>query len=523
MQKNSGAIKQTGFIGSAENFLTLLDIPGDRILVVGNALTYWQRIFPDTRYLENFSFFFTKGQTFDLILYHSGTALFRSNLRSDLRILKNLIAPHGKILYFAENFYSPFIVKNIIKNKDLSGIKRLCRLPPSFHRFLEKASMPVVKIFDGLPAYDAPDELVIPGSKFLEIPIHANGLYRMAGRLNQYHLIANGRIYLISNHTLENSDIVQAIKRHIQAYLKAISCSCSVERLDIRSRGNLVIFTTEKNSCRSFISRLVSEPNARKIVRRNHQFLKILHSLPDIPSAVKKKFPEPIGELETVSNSLFTETIINGQLAWKANQESLREKIFDEASRFIGNLQISTQRSVLIVEDIIKNLFHDDIESIKKYNNELSNIMLDFVNQICNILAGSVFYLTISHGDYGYGNIMVNRYSGNLTGVIDWDTGRIEDFPGIDYLNLLIQKNRSDRGKSIEESFIDIFEKIIDTGNLDGKGFYAKNFGIIGKRAKIIFLACLIRFISRSTQYPNIYYSYQKDYITICNYLKKYN
>jgi len=244
--------------------------------------------------------------------------------------------------------------------------------------------------------------------------------------------------------------------------------------------------------------------------------------MPNIPKTLKMKLPKPIGELETNTKSLFTETLVNGRLAWKVNQKPLRGKIFDEATRFIGNLQIYTQRSVIIVEDIIKNLFEDDIESIKVYNTELSDIILNYVNKIYEVLAGSFFVLTVSHGDYGYGNIMVNQDSGNLTGVIDWDTGRIEDLPGIDYVNLLIQKNRTERGMSIEESFIDIFKKIWGTEKLDDKDFYAKNFGIVGNRAKIIFLACLVRFISRSAQYPSIFFSGQKDYINVCNYLKQF-
>jgi len=245
----------------------------------------------------------------------------------------------------------------------------------------------------------------------------------------------------------------------------------------------------------------------------------MLHKSPNLSAAMKKKLPQPIGEEENAAHSIFTETLIDGRLAWKVNQKSLRKKIFDEAESFIFDLQLSFRQSVVFSEQKIQELFHGDIEIIDTHNPIFKQIFLCLIQNICYELANDSFYMTVSHGDYGYGNILVHPSSGSLSGVIDWDTGRMEDLPGIDYLNFIVQKKRIEFGLSIEKSFIDTFEEIKRTGNIDDKNFYANEFNITGKRIKIIFFACLVRFISRAAQYPDVFYKDQQNYINLFNYL----
>jgi len=507
----------------ADNFLALLGISGARTLVVGIPMEYWRRVFPDSILLENLSNVNLNDGCCDLILYHSGSADCRSRLLADLKILKKLAGEHGWILYYGENFISIQNLKKLLKYKDFSIFHSLYRIPLYFRKLFAHNGMLVVKEFIGLPEYEAAEELVVPGSKFLEVPQHAHLLYRLAVKLKKYHFIANGLIYIISGSSLENRCVITTVTKHIQNFLDNPNCSCLVERLDIRLRGSLIIFIIEENTRKNFIVRLVSAPQTRKIVSRNQKFLSMLHSSKKLADTIKMKLPNPIGEVDYAGFSLFTETLMEGRLAWKVNQRPLRKIIFDDAFDFISKFQLSMGQAVLISDDHAKQLFHEDAIKICTHqacNPELASGVCFVVQKICKAVNRNTLFLTASHGDYGYGNILVHPMTGRLSGVIDWDTGREKDLPGIDYLNLVVQKKRSEIGCSVAEAFTETTEEVLRQGAIDDKNFYASAFNITGDRLKIILYACLIRYMSRAAQYPEIFNREQVDYLKSLRYLE---
>ncbi|MDZ7833620.1 MAG: aminoglycoside phosphotransferase family protein [Desulfobacterales bacterium] len=383
--------------------------------------------------------------------------------------------------------------------------------------------MPVAKEFVGIPKYQAAEEMIVPGSQFLEIPPHAHAVYRLAAHMQRYHWIADGRIYLISNRGLENRTVVKTAAGQIQGFLNNQECVCIVERFDMRLRGSLVIFITEQNTRKNFITRLVSDPYVQKIVRRNQDFLNFLHKSSRLSAAIKKKLPEPISEKEDAAHTLFTETLIQGRLAWKINQGGLRKVIFAEAVEFITTLQLSMRQSMLLTPDHAEEFFSADVQRIckvKACDPELMAGVLRVVKKMRRILSGRTFFLTISHGDYGYGNILVHPVTGHLAGVIDWDTGRVNDLPGIDYLNLVVQKKRSESGHSVARAFSEASEEIWRKGALDDKDCYAQEFDLTGEPLKIILYACLIRYMSRAAQYPEVFIREQGDYLECLQHLE---
>lgn len=509
--------------GTGDNILALLDISGAGILVLGNALASWRNIFPSSRFLDKLPKLNAIQDTYDLILYHSGSAASRPRLIGDLQILKKLAGEHGEILYFAENSLSFAKLKQLLRHRNLYQLRRLCYTPFYFHKLFTQSSMPVAKEFVGLPKYEAAEEMVVPGSQFLEVPPHAHVLYRLAARMHRYHWNADGRIYLISNRSLEDRAVVKAAAHQIQGYLNNQGCVCTVERFDMRLRGSLVIFITEQNTRRNFITRLVSDPYVQKLVRRNQNFLNILHNSSILPAAIKNKLPEPIGEARVDTNMLFTETLIQGRLAWKIHQGGLRKVIFAEAVEFITTLQLAMRQSMLLTPSHAEEFFSADVQRICKVREcdpELSAGVLTAVKKMRRLISGRTFPLTISHGDYGYGNILVHPATGHLAGVIDWDTGRVNDLPGIDYLNLVVQKIRSECGQGVARAFREASEEVWRKGFLDDKHFYVKEFDLTGKRLKIILYACLVRYMSRAAQYPEVFLREQRDYLESLQHLE---
>jgi len=126
-------------------------------------------------------------------------------------------------------------------------------------------------------------------------------------------------------------------------------------------------------------------------------------------------------------------------------------------------------------------------------------------------------WLAASHGDYGYGNILVDPRDGRLLGVIDWDTGRKKELAGVDIMNLLIQKTRTERNAGFFQAVEYLSRRPcfgLPSHVLD---CMKTNFDTDSLKAGLLFSIAIIRYISRSAQYPTIFLSEQDDYAKALN------
>ncbi|HSH45967.1 MAG TPA: phosphotransferase, partial [Longimicrobiales bacterium] len=116
------------------------------------------------------------------------------------------------------------------------------------------------------------------------------------------------------------------------------------------------------------------------------------------------------------------------------------------------------------------------------------------LDQAARALSGVALDPHASHGDFGYGNILVDPGSGVLEGVIDWDTARPLDFPGIDRVNLEIQI-RPDGG--FGERVSTVWKERAAYDALQGDGGEG--------RVRALFGLGVARFVLRSLTYPKVY------------------
>jgi hypothetical protein len=509
--------------GAGDNLLLLLDLPIDcRVLILGAQLKRWRSVFRNCYYQERFTAQQLEAQNVDLILYHAACATTKARLLAQLRALKRLAEPSGRLLIFAPNFYSFTRLKMIRARgwKGLGGWLRCGRW--GYRRVLADTGFVEYREFLPFPGVEDTEELVAPRSRFLELPHYWHPLFHLARRIGLFPAIADGYVFIAGPAVLEQGQLLKAVTNLLSATGNQTTASCTLERFDLRLHGALVLFVAEQYSGCKVIVRVVSDQRSRDIVCRNQEFLRGLQTNVDLPVTVKALLPQPLGDFRLTASSIYVETLLEGILAWKVNRGHLRKRIHAEAAEFIFRLQHGTRCKVRLGTTELDELFAADLARLASCPGVtplLRESVVGVVSKIRQALQGREMYLTASHGDYGYGNILVDARTGGVKGVIDWDTGRSRDLPGLDFLNLEIQRTRAETDSGLLTAFETVFSLALARSSLDANGNYQTYFGVSADLLPAFLHLALFRYLTRASQYPEVFAAEQAEYLCAFEFL----
>jgi len=374
--------------------------------------------------------------------------------------------------------------------------------------------------FSGNDAAQGIDEMVAPGSRFLEIPHHAHFLMKRIHSMGKYHLVHDRFAVLCMQRALLQNALFERICTALGECGMPGEASLLLERVDIRDRGALVLFVKETNTYKHFIARVVHSQEIKTIIRKNHYFLQWLQKNNNVPDAVKTKIPNPLAELSFQENHVFIESLMPGILAWKANRRSLQARIFEDSMQFILDLMIATSQNVSLDETSLDDLFREDEYRVNESEwcpDGFKKIFNQKLALIKRMVVDQDMWLAASHGDYGYGNILVDPRDGRLLGVIDWDTGRKQEFAGVDIMNLMIQKTRTEQNADFFQAVEYLYKGTSFGLPSHVFDFMKTHFDTDKSNAGLLFSIAIIRYISRSAQYPAVFLSEQGEYIKALN------
>lgn len=500
---------------TGDNLLLLMDLPlASSVLIVGEKLASWRLVFRNADHSERLSTPAGASVAYGLILYHSDSADSRRMFDYDMRRARQLLASNGSILLFAENFYTPKRLKWLLRGRlDMFGKKpRYSR--SGYREALERAGFESTHCFLPLPGLIRSEELVLAGSKMLELPHCRHPLLHLAHRLAGCLALAEGFVILGGPNSLGSSYPLQAVNEVIARHLKIPVASCVVERLDIRLRGAFVLFLTETHTGRCFIVRLVADCNLDEIVGKNHAFLGYLRTGAGLTAALMDKLPRPISRMEHEGSIVYVETMVAGMLAWKVNRGRLRPRIYNEAVDFLRQVHHASRQHSTLSAETLRTLFSDDFARLTNGTvlaPEFRERVAALLNALRDRLIGSEMDLVVSHGDFGYGNILVDPHHGDMQGVIDWDTGKANDFPGVDLINLLVQKERVETGCAVLPAFAALVGGgIAERVSCDYRSALTM-FGIAEELHSCIVHLGFIRYLARSARYPKLFQQEHKE------------
>jgi len=510
-------------ITKGRNLLSLFALDNaSPILIMGEGLSAWKDVFPQAQYCTTIHSIPNEPEKYDLILLDCSSAGSAGKLGQVLAQIKQRIIGHGALILFARNRFSLERMKGLIKplapNSD--------RHAYSYSQIINtatSASFPHVHVFlpfSGNDAAQGIDELVAPGSRFIEIPHHAHFLKKRIHSMGKYHLVHDRFAVLCMQRALLQNALFERIRTALRECGIPGVASLHLERVDIRDRGALVLFVKETNTYKHFIARVVHSQEIKTIIRKNHSFLQWLQQNNNVPDAVKTKIPNPLAELSFQENHVFIESLMPGILAWKANRKSLMSRIFEDSMQFILDLMIATSQNVSLDETSLDDLFREDEYRVNESEwcpDGFKKIFNQKLALIKRMAADQDMWLAASHGDYGYGNILVDPRDGRLLGVIDWDTGRKKELAGVDIMNLLIQKTRTERNADFFQAVEYLYKGTSFGLPSHVFDFMKTHFDTDKSNAGLLFSIAIIRYISRSAQYPAVFLSEQGEYIKALN------
>lgn len=273
--------------------------------------------------------------------------------------------------------------------------------------------------------------------------------------------------------------------------------SITVESFQLRVRGAAVVAL--RAGPRRFIVRIVPPGSLQEVVGRNHSaLLQLRESLRS--SDLLDLMPAPVFSEHDGATQVLGESMLEGALAWRVALRGLAPVVHGHALDFLDRLREATARRTTLGPEQIRRLLHEDqalLTDSTFVSPEVLRLLRRELQDATAILDGCDVALHTSHGDFGYGNLLVDEQDGRLTGVIDWDTARVDDFPGIDRINFEVQNRRSLHREAFASAVESVWRLRAAHPALQEEGSAS------GTRA--LFGVAVCRYIIRSLRYPDIY------------------
>lgn len=271
-----------------------------------------------------------------------------------------------------------------------------------------------------------------------------------------------------------------------------------IDAFQLRVRGAAVLIGSAGGQ--PIVLRVVPRKSEQEVVRRNHTLLTSLRETlsgnPDLLSLL----PVPLFEADLDDILVLGETRLPGTLAWKVANPATAPSLHEKATHFLERLRSATlTRDSTTDRELRASLARDrgTLGSADFVGGRVRRALSARIDAAERLLDRRVPAAYMSHGDFGYGNILVDAGSLDLVGVIDWDTARLVDFPGMDRVNLEIQIRRVDFRETFSQAVAGVWTSRTAHSSLNAE--------LGGSDARTLFGLAVSRYIVRSLAYPSVY------------------
>lgn len=437
---------------------------------------------------------------YDFIIFDASISQ-QTDIEETLSDLREHLSSNGHLMLIAGNKYSLNKIKTFL-NDGVAGSLGL-----SLNRYkkaLRKSGFTSIRAFLPMPSINDMEEIVSEHIKTVELPVYYHPIYKIAARCKFYKHIHDGFIFISSP---ASEDGISYFLERFQSKLKSVTrrtYKFSLDRFYMRGRGALVLFLSDSLNKKKYIVRIAVTQEIDLKIRENESWIQQLLHDEKVLKEVKNKLPHPVANFQYTNNKVYVEEMIEGVIAWKLSRKPvLKKKIDEEAASFLWHLDKSTRKYLDVDERIFRSLFEEDIKRLTPLTSgseDIRHAIQEMLAFLRDGMLGQKYPFVLSHGDYGYGNIIAHPQTGKISGIIDWDGARNLDLPGLDLLHLLIQSLRQDY--SLSEAFKSVITDILEKQELihdNLKQFYPD---MNEKYMRILIVTLGIRFIASEVQYP---------------------
>jgi hypothetical protein len=415
--------------------------------------------------------------------------------------IRRMLAADASLLLLADN---PFYLRQASRQPQRL-YERLWLGVPGVHRSLRQAGFGQVAEFWALPREQQPPEEFHLRSPQGAQPRSFDGhpLKRLMQKLQLGHLLQDRFLYLAS----APGKGVAATLACLEERLAPADGSgrLVLERFDLRRRGALVMICSDSRSGRRLVFRMAPSGEVAEVVGRNHQWIERLHGGEGKTADIKEWIPRPLAAFSMRGAKIFVEEALEGELAWKVvARKGLRRTVLTAACDFLWSLHQRTAVENPLDDVLLDCLLPEPKDWPERRCGELGAALTDALR---HRLHGQRRLLVWGHGDFGYGNLLVDPRHGHLKGVIDWDTGTLHELAGLDLVHLLVQRARIEQGRTFSTALIEVGTALLENGPAaiasDPACAMLQTLSI--DNLEEILVLCCLRFVNRSARYPTVF------------------
>ena len=497
---------------------------GSRILIVGH---YHQALLKDIeKFFHTVHFVMqpdelrhlSKGEKYDLICLDCYTDWSNNNVAELVGACKVALNASGSLVMATTNRFS---LENIVakirrKSRSLNGLTLR-----GYAKALKHAGFNNTHAFLVFPTLRSPDEYIETEFGDVELPSYVSRVHKILHWLGVYKYVHADYLYIAAAEPISKFDAFvmhtnEKMSGHIIPQDRLL-----LERFDLRNRGALILMLSDRGKECRYVVRVAVLDTINAVISRNKSFTDKIHTLTTLTPHMISLVPKTIGTFEYRDCPAYVETRMPGILAWKVSANYAIEKVvYKECFEFIYNFNSATKHDMIIDREIFSEIIGSDLQQFKsafKESSDIGAVILSIEYQLANYFIGKNLSMVFGHGDYGYGNILCDRATGHVQGVIDWDTHVQKELPGVDFCNLLLQKASMEFDGKIAPTLNKLQQTVQRNGKLDATlvGYGKDDFNLSVTDLRLYLCIAALRFIKRSLPYSNEFNMKKDDYIDI--------
>jgi hypothetical protein len=317
--------------------------------------------------------------------------------------------------------------------------------------------------------------------------------------------------------TLADREVgIEATRRLFQHYLTQCveDQRILIERFHLRARGSLIVVGQGEEN-RRFVFRVATSAATDATIGRHAHWAGRISAHPDLKAELKKVVPTPLGQFSHGTKRVYIEPFHDGILAWKPAVRGIhRDRIFKECYRFIRDFNGRTANFLMMNDELFRRLVRPEPDGQwRQESKDFRVLCTSLIRYLARSLLGKGRFIVWGHGDFGYGNIIVNPRTAELKGVIDWDTAREVELAGIDLLNLQVQKHRIEEKVCLAKALEKVAASLGRQDESRQMLAYRNRFLITRSQTVELITLCALRFVQRGMRYRDHFRQDREEYL----------
>jgi len=276
-----------------------------------------------------------------------------------------------------------------------------------------------------------------------------------------------------------------------------------VARFDLRARGALVLILGAGALEYDLVCRFGYAGATRQQLQRHWDLQSALRADLLRDPAIARYIPRGIAQFDLDEYRGWIEERVVGTVSWRLPGK-FRRHVEQQLLHFlagVGRLAAAPRQASAEDLEAQLNLWaeQDSWESAS-----LQEPLAAMRELLSRALRTEPFHYGWAHGDFGFGNAIVAAETGDLRGIIDWETAGRAAPIGIDLFNLLLQRRlTSHRGNlaAVVAQLLDLIQAGSLGTEIAGLGDFLARFLPSGRQQYVCFGLALYRWVRRELRY----------------------